>query len=97
MVLTDSSAAKGTSNRRGLGKHRHLDTRYLWVQQRTRNGDIAVEKVPGDENSSDILTKHLDSVKMNKCMKQMGFHYCEGRSSIAKELIKGDIVVTFDQ
>ena len=31
-ILTDSTAALGTCSRRGLGKLRHVQTRYLWVQ-----------------------------------------------------------------
>ena len=32
-VSSDSSAAGGTCSRRGLGKLKHLQTRYLWVRE----------------------------------------------------------------
>eukprot|EP00972_Heterocapsa_arctica_P033703 4960458-Heterocapsa_arctica.AAC.1 len=33
VIRCDSSAARGMSVRRGLGKLRHLDVRHLWLQQ----------------------------------------------------------------
>lgn len=35
-VFVDSSAAKAVSGRVGLGKTRHIEVRYLWVQQTVR-------------------------------------------------------------
>ena len=32
-VHTDSSAAKAVASRRGLGKLRHIELKYLWVQE----------------------------------------------------------------
>ena len=31
----------------------------LWVQQRTRNGDIVVQKIDGTKNEADLMTKVL--------------------------------------
>ena len=31
-LLTDASAAKSFASRRGLGRQRHVDTIYLWLQ-----------------------------------------------------------------
>ena len=33
-ALSDSSAARGTASRSGLGKLRHVQTRFLWLQER---------------------------------------------------------------
>eukprot|EP00959_Pyramimonas_sp_CCMP1952_P153054 3201655-Pyramimonas_sp.AAC.1 len=42
-VVSDSSAARGFSSRRGVGKQKHIQTRYLWVQERLamRHLDLA--------------------------------------------------------
>ena len=45
VVSSDSSAARGTCSRRGLGKLRHVQTRYLWVQERVQRNDISIEAV----------------------------------------------------
>ena len=59
-VLTDASAAQGIASRRGLGKTRHIQVHYLWVQERVGNGDIILKKVWGGENQADLLTKIID-------------------------------------
>ena len=61
-VHTDASAAIGILRRKGLGKIRHLNVRYLWLQDQTRTGtNLAIAKVPGLENPADIVTKYLNS------------------------------------
>ena len=56
-VCTDASAAMGISNRRGLGRTRHLNVQYLWIQEEVAEGRLKVDKVGTKENSADILTK----------------------------------------
>ena len=56
-VWTDSSTAKGVAARRGLGKLRHVELRFLWVQEMIRKGKICLHKVPGEVNVADHLTK----------------------------------------
>lgn len=41
--VLDSTASKGMRARQGLGKISHLDVQELWVQQRIRNCDFALE------------------------------------------------------
>ena len=53
-IHTDAEAAKGIASRMGLGKTRHIDVHYLWVQERVRNGDFALRKVLGTENPADL-------------------------------------------
>ena len=36
-----SSAARGMSARHGLGKTRHIDVRFLWLQQAVQDGDVS--------------------------------------------------------
>ncbi len=52
-VKTDSAAAKGIASRRGLGKTRHIATRFLWVQHKIANGDFVLEKEHGGQNVAD--------------------------------------------
>ena len=58
-LYTDSSAATGTVNRRGLGKLRHIGVQYLWLHEKVMSGDLVVAKVLGSENPADLCTKHL--------------------------------------
>ena len=67
-IVTDASAARSIANRQGLGKLRHIDTHFLWVQERVRRGDFIVSKAWGKENPADLLTKFLDGESMRKCL-----------------------------
>jgi hypothetical protein len=60
----DSSAAKSMASRSGVGRVRHLDTRRLWVQEAVRVGKFALDKVRGDQNPANILTKPLSCDQM---------------------------------
>ena len=82
-ILTDASAAKGIASRRGLGKTRHIDVHYLWVQERVHRGDLTVSKCWGGENPADLMTKYLNRDKISKAMHVFGFKYLEGRAEQA--------------
>ena len=45
-VWTDSNAAKAIASRRGLGKTRHVELRYLWLQDVTKSGREKIEPNP---------------------------------------------------
>ena len=53
------------STYRDLGAHmdgvvlRHLDTNYLWIQEKTAKGDLNFKKVAGVDNGADLFTKTL--------------------------------------
>ena len=81
-VHTDAEAAKGIASRTGLGKTRHIDVHYLWVQERVRNGDIVLKKVLGTQNPADLLTKHLTSPDMLKYLSKFGAVSRDGRASV---------------
>ena len=48
-LRTDSSAGKGMVCRRGLGKMKHVQVCYLWLQERVERGELGVVKVGGSE------------------------------------------------
>ena len=80
---TDATAAIGISRRRGLGKVRHLAVADLWVQDRVRSGDFVLRKVPGTDNASDILTKHVERPLLLTHLQKMNVHKEEGRTALA--------------
>ena len=59
VVLGDASAALAIVARRGLGTLRHLDTNYLWIQEKAAKGDLNFKKVAGVDNGADLFTKTL--------------------------------------
>ena len=48
-VWTDSNAAKAIASRRGLGKTRHVELRYLWQQDVTKSGRVKMRRIPGEK------------------------------------------------
>ena len=85
-VMTDASAAKGIASRIGLGKTRHIQVHFLWVQERVNNGDIVLKKVWGKENPADMLTKYLCRDNIEKCLTLSGLQYMTGRADAAPEV-----------
>ena len=73
-ILTYSSAALGMCHRRGVGRIRHMDIRFLHVQDCLRDGRISsVAKVPGADNVADIGTKVLTKDRITYLMDRMHF------------------------
>jgi hypothetical protein len=65
-VWVDSSAAKSISSRVGLGKIRHLEVKFLWIQDMVKNKRIQIRKIRGDANPADNLTKPKSIKDMNQ-------------------------------
>ena len=58
VIKTDSSAAVGVVQRAGAGKVKHLAVKQLWLQEREREKELEIRKVPRDVNFADMLTHH---------------------------------------
>ena len=56
-MWVDSTAAKSIASRLRNGKLRHLDVRFLWLQEATRGRRLRVNKIEGKKNPADILAK----------------------------------------
>ena len=65
--------------REGLGKAKHIEIQYLWLQEAIRRKRLVGLKVAGEANPSDLMTKHLCSERMRFLQNLMGHWYIEGR------------------
>ena len=79
----DATAGRGIAMRRGLGRVRHLQTQFLWIQHVFANGLAECKKIPRDINDADMGTKHPDVSSMKKFMEQLGLSFREGASKHA--------------
>ena len=79
-LYTDSSAARGIIHRAGLGKLRHLETGYLWLQVAVKAKKLLVRKVLGTENPADLLTKHLSAADIWRNIDKLHMSPEEGRT-----------------
>ena len=71
-ICTDSSSGKAFAARRGLGKMRHIETRYLWVQEHLALKTFRLHKVLGTENPADVLTKPQTEGTMRQVCNALG-------------------------
>ena len=81
-VTMDASAGIAMGNRRGLGRAKHVDTQYHWVQERTAKKEFRLKKEGTDRMLADVLTKAVTEEKMTTAMKGMNFHYLEGEREL---------------
>lgn len=70
-VLTDSAAARGVVRRSGSGRVKHLEARWLWIQERVRSGDVVIDCVDTSLNTSDIGTKFLTKRRFEELIAMM--------------------------
>ena len=89
LIQSDATAAKGTVNRAGLGKARHIQTRFLWLQERVSMDHLRVEHIPGKSNRADALTKSIPGVQMSETMRRCGYVFLNQRSKGQLKLLEG--------
>ena len=85
-VHSDASAALGIVNRDGLGKLRHINVQYLWIQNRANLGDVKVQKIPGVDNPADLFTKNLPALDIEKFCEALSLERTETRADTAPAL-----------
>ena len=85
-LSTDSSAAKGITTGKGLGKVKHLETRTLWAQDKIDEGIVVIKKIGGDRNVADILTKYISIPRPRSLLAELPVAELEGRHSLAPQL-----------
>lgn len=59
LCLVHASVAQGVESRRGLGQVRHLDVRFLLLQQSVRSGALLLHKVSGHTGPADAVAKPM--------------------------------------
>ena len=61
-IQSDSWTANSLTDRLGAGRRtKHIDTRYLWIQERVQDGDISIKKVLTAKNCADVGSLCLDT------------------------------------
>ena len=70
-VLSDSSAARAMTARTGSGRVKHVEARYLWVQDRVRKKQFSVESIDTSHNTADLGTKFHSDERLQELMRMM--------------------------
>jgi hypothetical protein len=74
-IWTDSSAAKAVANRRGLGKLRHVELKWLWVQDMVKEGRVRLRTVKGEDNVADHLAQPKTRGEVEKLLESVGAEF----------------------
>ena len=86
-IRTDSSAAKGFATRRGLGRQRHVSSRFLWLQDKVSKGELKVVKVGTTDQLADFLTKPVTARWLAEKSPELGLEFRGGRSPLQRRLV----------
>ena len=79
-VWMDATTGIAIGSRRGLGRVKHIDTVFLWVQAMVTEGKVTLGKNPTKEMLADFLTKRVEPATMSNCMTGLGMKFQSGES-----------------
>ena len=72
-VYTDSSSGKALASKLGLTrKSKHVQLRFLFMQDLVATGQLKLSRVPSEKNPADILTKYLQASTLHKLLPKLG-------------------------
>ena len=66
VLAIDAKATEHILHRQGIGKLKHTDVAYLWVQDEIRSQRLRVRRVRIEENVADLGTKPLSKAVIAK-------------------------------
>ena len=72
-LRVDSSSAKALSERRGVGQSRHIQAKFLWLQDKVAEKELEIEKIKGPVNDSDLVTKVQTKNVIQSHLGRLGF------------------------
>ena len=72
-VYTDSSSGKALASKLGLTrKSKHVQLRFLFMQDLVASGQLKLSRVPSERNPADVLTKDLQASTLHKLLPKLG-------------------------
>ena len=83
-----SVASRGMAQRLGAGKCRHIEVKWLWLQQALDEKKLATKHVSTASNVADIGTKGLASDRTRKLMNQMGMSLVAGVECLLQQTME---------
>ena len=74
IIHTDSTAGKSMASRHGLSKKtKHIQLRFLYMQDLILSGIVKIKKIAGTLNPADIFTKYVNKETLNRHMPTLGY------------------------
>ena len=79
-IHTDSTAGKSMATRFGTSKKtKHVQLRFLFIQELVASGVVSIKKVSGTSNPSDVMTKYITKEVLHRHLMALGITYPFGR------------------
>ena len=66
VLAIDANATEHILHRQGIGKLKHIDVAYLWIQDEIRSHRLRVRRVRSEDNVADLGTKPLSKAVIAK-------------------------------
>ena len=79
----DATTGLSIGSRHGLGKVKHIDTVFLWAQDKILSGKAKLLKKHTDDMLADLFTKPLEAQRTRKLLTNLNYHFSEGRHHLA--------------
>ena len=73
VLAIDAKATEHILHRQGLGKLKHIDVAYLWIQDEVRSRRLQVRRVKSEDNIADLGTKPLSRAVIAEHCATMGY------------------------
>ena len=91
-IHTDSTAGKSMASRYGTSrKTRHVQLRYLFVQEPVTSGTITIRKVLGTLNNADILTKYVNKETLARHVSTLALGLVVPSKSVVLEYVSQNL------
>eukprot|EP00971_Amphidinium_carterae_P260694 5171805-Amphidinium_carterae.1 len=75
MINTDSSSGKAVASRLGLNrKTKHVQLKFLYIQDVIQRGELTIKKIPTTHDPADVLTKHLPAITIQSHLERLCLH-----------------------
>ena len=88
-LYADASAASSIAKRQGAGKMRHINVKSLWLQEKEVQKELIYEKIKGEENPSDGLTKHVRQKLAERYAKVVNLRLSKDRAKGSLQTLGG--------
>ena len=73
VLAIDAKATEHILHRPGIGKLKHIDVSYLWIQDEVRSRRLQVRRVRSEDNIADLGTKPLSKAVISKHCITLGY------------------------
>ena len=85
-LFADASAALSIAKRQGAGKMRHINVKSLWLQEKAVQMLLRYNKIKGEDNPADGLTKHVRQELIGKYLHIEGLTIKKDRADASLKL-----------